>query len=128
MSLPTSMSAPRRCSTSRFRACTSVSPGSTRPPGNSHMSGRTAVARRCVMRYFPSCSSTAATTRIVRMGALIASHCHAEELLAHEKDVARAHLGLLVQAEEGPVGAAQVRQHGLAALPRQAAVEAGNVA
>src|SRR5512140_40435 len=100
MSWPTSISTPRRWRTSRLSAAASVSESSTRPPGNSQSSGRTAAGRRCVMRYRPSRSITAATTRIVRTDdsmkppPLLFLHVHAEQLLAHQQDVAVLDLGL----------------------------------
>src|SRR5215467_11490112 len=55
-----------RPSTSRWSARSSLSPSSTLPPGNSQRPGSTASSRRWVMRYFPSRSMTAATTRTIR--------------------------------------------------------------
>src|SRR5262245_46248197 len=126
MSFPHSISAPRRCKSSRLSACTSVSPASTRPPGNSHIKGSTAVVRRCVMRYCPSRSRTAATTRMVRCAVM--SHRDAEQLLPHEEDVARADLHLLADANERAVRAAQIGEHASSVVPRKAAVQTRDVA
>src|SRR5579871_3543647 len=77
---------------------------------------------------------TAATTRIVRsddddsIRLSPRSHRYAEELLAHEEDVAVHHLGLGLDADERAVGAAEVGEEDLAALGGDAAVEAGDVA
>src|SRR5258708_4843729 len=71
MQAPTSTSTPTRSRTSRFNARASVSPSSTRPPGNSHRPGKTAVDRRCVIRYRSSREITAATTR--RWGAAMSA-------------------------------------------------------
>src|SRR5512135_1182847 len=126
MSLPTSICAPRRWSSSRLRACASVSPVSTFPPGNSHKSGSTAAGRRCVIRYFPSFSMTAATTRMVRP--VIGSHRDAEELLTHEQHVAALHRRLFAETDEGAVRASEIGQRDATAVVRDVAVEAGDVA
>src|ERR1041385_4183942 len=117
MSLPTSTSTPSRCDTSRTRAFASDSPFSTRPPGNSHSIGSTAVGRRCVMRYLPAREITAATTRMgrVEIGAVIRErrlelHVDAEQLLSHEKHVARRQWVFGAQPDERAVRAADVRE------------------
>src|SRR5580700_7621468 len=95
--------------------------------------GRTAEARRCVIRYFPSRSTTAATTRMVLGGGLIVDsgarvlERDTEELLAHEQHVAGLELGLLAETDERSVRAAEVDQHDLAPLVRQPAVKARHV-
>src|SRR5215468_5810075 len=77
---------------------------------------------------------TAATTRIVRsddddsIKLPPRSHVHAEELLAHQEDVAVDHLGLGLEPQEGAVGAAEIGEEDLAALRRDAAMEARDVA
>src|ERR1700760_2708221 len=118
MSWPASISTPSRWRASRFSAAASVSASSTRPPGNSHRSGSTAVGRRWVMRYRPSRSITAATTRIVRnVGSIrLLLHVHAEQLLAHQEDVAVDDLDLGLEADEAAVRAPQVGEVDLVAL------------
>src|SRR5579863_1389350 len=142
MSWPTSTSTPRRWRTSRLSAAASVSDSSTPPPGNSQSSGSTAAGRRCVMRYRPSRSTTAATTRIVRCDDSIQvlppsllgrarapskSHLDTEQLLAHQEDVAGRHLGLALEPDEAAVRAAEVRQAHLPVLRREPAVQARDV-
>ena len=83
-------------------------------------------------------SRTAATTRIVRSWLIVvadrararrASHRHAEELLPHEQDVARARRrSPRARRTKVPFELPRSVEHEPAALPREPAVQAGDVA
>src|SRR4051794_33920870 len=65
MSSPVAPWMPSSSSSSRARACSRVSPGSTLPPGNSHLSGWDWSGVRWPTRILPSFWRIAATTWIM---------------------------------------------------------------
>src|SRR5438093_1627819 len=128
MHSPAATSTPSRWRISRRSASWSLSPSSTRPPGNSHMSGKTALGRRWVMRYFPSRAITAATTRMRGRSTSAPRRRDLEQLLAHQQDLAGRELCLAADAHEGAVGAAEIGEEHAAALEAEPAVQARHVA